>query len=125
MAWLSNRSLPRCLAALVCRNLWIERNNALFDGRAPSIKGVTYRVIASFNWQPSTVKPSFIKDIDLSLPEGFTLACFDGAALSNGLCCGAGGFSKLISQRSQNGFSTAVLDLTPRRSYWVFGLPSR
>lgn len=92
--WLSNRALPLGLATLVCWNLWIERNFALFEGRAPSIKAVTYRVIASFIWQPSTVKPFIQKDIDLSLPEGFTLACFDGAALSSGRCCGAGGFFK-------------------------------
>jgi len=55
---------------------------------------VFYRVLATFNWQSSTVKPFLYKAIDLKLPEGYTLACFDGAAQSNGLCCGAGGIFK-------------------------------
>jgi ribonuclease HI len=92
--WLTNRFLPNNLAALVCWNLWIERNFALFEDRAPSPKAVIYRVLSLFSWQPSTVKPVLYKDIDLRLPDGFTLACFDGAALSTGLCCGAGGFFK-------------------------------
>jgi ribonuclease HI len=97
--WLKNRFLPINLAAQVCWNLWIERNYALFEDRAPSPKAVIYRVLSLFSWQPSTVKPVLIKDIDLRLPEGFTLACFDGVALSTGLCCGAGGFFKTHQSR--------------------------
>jgi ribonuclease HI len=48
--------------------------------------------LSRVRWPPSSVKPVLKKDIDLRLPEGHTLACFDGAALSTGLCCGAGGF---------------------------------
>lgn len=97
--WLSNRFLPNSLAALICWNLWIERNHALFEDRAPSTKAVIYRVLALFCWQPSTVKPVLKKELDLRLPEGHTLACFDGAALSTGLCCGAGGFFKSHQSR--------------------------
>jgi ribonuclease HI len=34
------------------------------------------------------------------LIEGYTLACFDGAAASTGLCCGAGGFFKFHTKRT-------------------------
>jgi len=36
---------------------------------------------------------------DLNLLDGYTLACFDGATLSNGGCCGAGGFFKTHPSR--------------------------
>jgi ribonuclease HI len=53
---------------------------------------VVNRVLYSFHWKlaPKSFHPP--KAIDLNLPEGFTLACFDGAAQSG--CCGAGGFFK-------------------------------
>jgi ribonuclease HI len=93
-SWHQNKSSPNCLAVILSWNLWIERNCALFEDRIPSTLAVIKRVLASHNWHPSTLKPSLPKLIVLDLPDGFTLACFDGAARSNGLCCGAGGFFK-------------------------------
>ena len=40
------------------------------------------------------MKHNINKVCELTLPEGVTLACFDGATLSNGRCCVAGGFFK-------------------------------
>jgi len=40
------------------------------------------------------MKHDINKVCELTLPEGVTLACFDGATLSNGRCCVAGGFFK-------------------------------
>jgi ribonuclease HI len=37
---------------------------------------------------------------DLFLSEGYTVACFDGTALPNGGCCGAGGFFKTHLSRT-------------------------
>jgi ribonuclease HI len=36
---------------------------------------------------------------ELTLPEGVTLACFDGEALSNGICCATGGIFKSDDMR--------------------------
>jgi hypothetical protein len=123
-SWHLNKSSPNCLAVHVSWHLWIERNKALFEDRPPSSLAVLHRVLATYSWQPSSVRPSLSKAIDLSLPDGHTLACFDGAALSNGLCCGAGGFSKLILRESLSGSSIVVRELTQKRSSWGFGLPS-
>jgi ribonuclease HI len=39
------------------------------------------------------------KACEFKMAEGYTLACFDGAAQSNGLCCGAGGTFKTHPSR--------------------------
>jgi ribonuclease HI len=98
-SWLLNKSAPTCLAAHISWHLWIERNRALFENRSPSTLAVFYRVLATFSWQPSTLKPFIYKELDLRLPAGFTLACFDGAAQANGSCCGAGGFFRAHPER--------------------------
>jgi ribonuclease HI len=98
-SWHSNKSSPNALAVFVSWHLWIERNNALFEDRTPSPLAVLHRVLVSFNWQPSSFRPPILKAIDLNLPAGHTLACFDGAALSTGSCCGAGGYFKAHPSR--------------------------
>jgi ribonuclease HI len=90
---------PSCLAAHISWHLWIERNRALFENRSPSTLAVFYRVLATFSWQPSSLKLIINKEIDLRLPAGYTLACFDGAAQANGSCCGAGGFFRAHPER--------------------------
>jgi len=92
--WSSQKSASLCLAVHVCWQIWIERNKAIFEDRPPSLPVVVHRIMASFHWQPFTVKPFPLKACDFKMAEGYTLACFDGAALSNGLCCGAGGIFK-------------------------------
>jgi ribonuclease HI len=55
--------------------------------------------LSSFSWQPSSVKALPIQVCEFTQEEGYTLACFDGAAQSNGLCCGAGGIFKTHPSR--------------------------
>lgn len=88
---MSDRSAPHPLMALVCWQIWLERNQVLFEGRPPSCLAVLHRVVSSFQWQPSSLKNLPIKSIDFSLEPGSTLIYFDGAALASGQCCGAGG----------------------------------
>jgi ribonuclease HI len=88
------RSAPHPLVAHVCWQTWIERNQVLFEGRPPSCHAVLHRVLSTFQWQSTTVKDIQLKSCDYSLAPGSTLICFDGAALSNGHCCGAGGTFK-------------------------------
>jgi ribonuclease HI len=93
-SWYSEKAAPLTLAALVCWQIWTERNKALFEDAPPSSSAVFHRTLATFHWQPSTVKALPYKAVDFILPEGHTLVCFDGAARSSGLCCGAGGTFK-------------------------------
>jgi hypothetical protein len=99
VSWLSFAAAPHSLVAHVCWQTWKERNRAIFEGRSPSPKGVLHRILASFHFQQISPKTIIYKALDFRLDEGSTLACFDGAALSNGLCCGAGGTFKTHSSR--------------------------
>jgi ribonuclease HI len=87
------------LAALACWHLWIERNKVIFEDRSPSFSSVVHRIVDSFSCQPAI--QIFIPNrvCEITQIEGSTLACFDGATLSNGKCCGAGGFFKTHSAR--------------------------
>lgn len=95
MEWTKDKSAPTSLAATTCWHIWIERNKALFEECSPSYRAVVYRISGTFSWQPAIP----IRVCDFTLTEGFTLAYFDGAALANGECCGAGGFSKTHATR--------------------------
>jgi ribonuclease HI len=63
----------------------------IFDDHCPSLLAVVHKILASFSWQPSTIKSFPFKAYEFKLAEGYTLTCFDDAAQSNGLCCGVGG----------------------------------
>jgi ribonuclease HI len=90
---------PVSLVAHACWQLWIERNKVIFDDRSPSYLFVVHRILASFSWQSSSIKAFPIKVCEITQAEGYTLACFDDAAQSNGLCCGAGGIFKTHPSR--------------------------
>lgn len=93
-SWISKKNAPPTLAAHTCWQLWAERNSATFENRPPSVSAVLHRILSNFQWQASSIKTFPHKICDITLAVGHTLACFDGAASSNGLCCGAGGFFK-------------------------------
>jgi len=76
----------------------------IFEGHTPSILAVLYRVSASFHWQSPPLKSIPPKSCEITLKEGYTLACFDGAAASSGLNCGAGGFFKTHPNRTTSWF---------------------
>jgi ribonuclease HI len=97
--WSFEKSVPVSLAALACWHIWIERNKVIFEDRSPSLFSVVHRILDSFSWQPVTQKVFPNKVCEISQAEGYTLACFDGAAQSNGLCCGAGGTFKTHPSR--------------------------
>jgi ribonuclease HI len=90
------------LAALTCWWIWIERNQVIFEGRPPSCQAVVHKILSNFKWQPSSQKILQYKVCDYQLTEGTILICFDGAALSNGLCCGAGGTFRAHQTRTTN-----------------------
>jgi ribonuclease HI len=60
---------------------------------------VLQKILSSFHWKQTIHKPLFLKVCDFNTLDGYTVACFDGAALSSGGCCGAGGFFKTHTSR--------------------------
>lgn len=96
---ITQKSAPPTLAVCMCWQVWKERNSAIFEDRIPSILAVFHRVRNSFQWQPALNKTFTPKVYEISLSPGYSLACFDGAAESTGLCCGAGGFFRTHSKR--------------------------
>lgn len=97
--WSSDISSPVSLAAYTCWNIWLERNRVIFEDCIPSPRAVVYRIAVSFTWQPSTVISIPNRVCEITFLDGFTLACFDGAALQTGNCCSAGGIFKSHASR--------------------------
>lgn len=102
--WLSNHAAPSSLAIMMCWQIWLERNKALFEDSTPSVQAVFYRILAHWHWQPSSTKALPPRAMFLNLPLDHTVACFDGAAVSSGLCCGAGGTFKFHPTRTTKWF---------------------
>jgi hypothetical protein len=90
--WVNQKSPPVCLAAHVCWQLWLERNRVIFEDRQPNLLTVVNKVLFSFHWKQAPDAPYINKAINIFLPEGYMLACFDGAEQFG--ICGAGGFFK-------------------------------
>jgi ribonuclease HI len=76
----------------------------IFEDAQPSLSKVFHKILASFNWQPITVRSFPHRAMTFDLAEGHTIAFFDGAAQSNGSSCGAGGFFKTHQSRITNWF---------------------
>lgn len=92
--WLALSSAPKILPVLVCWQIWSARNRAIFYSCPPSSHAVFHKVLASFHWKQPSLKSSSPNVCDFNLIEDYTVAFFDGAALSSGGSCGAGGFFK-------------------------------
>jgi ribonuclease HI len=102
--WSTAHAAPPTLEVLISWHIWLERNKALFEGASPSFRAVCHRTQASFHWQQSSVKTHLYKAVDSILPEGYSVAFFDGAAQSSGLCCGVGGIFKSHPERTTKWF---------------------
>jgi hypothetical protein len=94
---------------------WIERNKAIFDERSPSVSAVVYKILGSHNWLPQSHKPTSLRVCTITQKEGYTIAFFDGMAISGGKRCGAGGIIKLQSRLFINGTSTVGKAPTQKR----------
>jgi hypothetical protein len=103
--WTIEKSAPASLVAIVCWHIWIEINKAIFEEHRPSHFSVVHSISVTFSWQPVITNPlpnracDITHTCDISHREDFTLACFDGVALSMGKCCAAGGFFKTHASR--------------------------
>lgn len=90
--WVNQKTPPVGLAAIVCWQLWLERNRVTFEDRPPNLQSVVHKVLYSFHWTQAPEVYHLHKAVEINLPVGYTLAYFDGAEQAG--CCGAGGFFK-------------------------------
>jgi ribonuclease HI len=102
--WLTRSSSPPCLVIQYCWQIWLERNRVLFEDSRPSPPRVWSKILASFNWQTPMDRFLPQRALSIDLTEGHSIAFFDGAALSNGTNCGAGGFFKSHKSRITSWF---------------------
>jgi ribonuclease HI len=97
--WLAQASAPKPLPALVSWQIWIARNYAIFDARPPSQQQVLRKVLDTFNWKQPLQRQPKLDAGDIHILTGYSVTWFDGAALSDGGCCGAGGVFKSHTSR--------------------------
>lgn len=100
--WYAHKAAPPSLAIHICWQLWLERNSVIFEDSLPSLPKVINKILVSFNWKPISVRCFPTRAIAFDLAEGHTIAFFDGAAHSNGSCCGAGGTFRTHPSRITN-----------------------
>jgi ribonuclease HI len=98
--WLSLSSAPKTLPVFVCWQIWSARNRAIFYSCPPSSRAVLLKVLASFHWKQPSLKSPCAQSLRFQLIKDYTVAFFDGAALSSGNCCGAGGIFKTHPSRT-------------------------
>jgi ribonuclease HI len=90
-SWTKNNAVSNRLAAITCWNIWIERNKAIFEEKAPSAWVVVYKTLGSPFTFPLIQKVQNIRQRPIALYEDCTCAFFDGASTVGGQNCGAGG----------------------------------
>jgi ribonuclease HI len=56
---------------------------------------VIIKILVIMQWKSLYQNPLLARPCDFTYREGFTIACFDGVASSDGNLCGAGGFLKI------------------------------
>jgi len=95
--WSKDKIVPTGLTALACWHLWLERNKSIFEEKPPSHLAVIHRISGSFSWRPTSLNSIPNRVCTITHKAGFSLACFDGVALSNGECCRAGGIIKTLA----------------------------
>jgi hypothetical protein len=55
-SWTSNPAVSNRLAAILCWNIWLARNKAIFEDKIPLCLGCVYKILSSFSIVPC--KPS-------------------------------------------------------------------
>jgi hypothetical protein len=101
--WSLKKAAPVSLAAIVCWNIWLERNKVIFEDHTPSQLSVVKRISVSFSWQPAVTKNIPRRVCDFIHIEGATMACFDGALSLPGSVVQQVAFSRLMLRGLPNG----------------------
>jgi len=97
--WLEQPMAPKSLPALISWQIWNARNRAIFESHPPTLQVVLQKVLVTFNWKQPSQSPLKLNVYALHCLEGYTVACFDGAAMASGGCCGARGLFKTHPSR--------------------------
>jgi len=95
--WMEFRFVYPNLAPLIYWNVWIERNEVLFEEKKPSIQSVVIRSIGAIHKSEEPAIKSPLHSCSLNRIVDFLVACFDGVAKVDGQCCGVGGTIRLSS----------------------------
>jgi ribonuclease HI len=93
--WIEAKTgFPR-LVAVACWNIWIARNEAIFEGKEASITTVAIKTLSISHKQ--VIKHKKVRSITYMNPVNidYPVAFFDGAAQRDGKNCGAGGIIKI------------------------------
>lgn len=102
--WLDSPSAPKSLPAIISWQIWTDRNRATFDSSPPHSHAASLKVLARFHWNLRQLKTSSPKVCDINLLRDYTVVFFDGAAMSGGGNCGAGGIFKTHPNRTTKWF---------------------
>jgi ribonuclease HI len=103
-SWRIQNTLHPSLPTLICWYTWKERNLAIFEGGIPSIQKVFFLSISeSWVCLPKT-KVSCRGVLPTNLEGDGVIGWFDGATMSSGNNCGAGGRIKISEQKSYKWF---------------------
>jgi hypothetical protein len=63
--WISQASKYATLPAIVCWNIWLERNRAIFEDGSPTVDSVVFKSCGSFIKPSVTLQVSLLKPIRL------------------------------------------------------------
>ena len=98
--WISQSSEFSTLPTIVCWNIWLERNRAIFEDTNPTVESIVFKSCGSFNKSSMTMKvalPRTIQSIQLTRE---TAGFFYGVVLANGTNSGVGGVITLSDKSS-------------------------
>jgi hypothetical protein len=93
--WFRRQSNYPTLPALISWYIWLERNLAIFESKAPSMEKVCYQTSTAMTHLSPQESQIYNKRMAHSLPSNRILGWFDGASQRNEEQSGAGGVIKL------------------------------
>jgi hypothetical protein len=93
--WIEAKTGFPGLVVVACWNIWIARNEAMFEGKEASNTTVAIKTLSIYHKQ--AIKHKKVRSITYMNSDNidFPVAFFDGAAQRDGRNCGAGGIIKI------------------------------
>jgi ribonuclease HI len=98
--WFSSKTSYPSLPAFICWNIWLIRNETVFDEGCPSIHRVIYKTIAMVASPGTCHKLHPLRTSHIKLLSNRVIAWFDGAAQHNDKLYGAGGMLHISTRSS-------------------------
>jgi hypothetical protein len=87
--WYSQNQNYPFLPALICWNIWLDRNKSIFEDRPPSLQRIVYLVLGVVGSMGKIQKVPKARRSTTVLPVDKALAWFDRATQQNGTLCGS------------------------------------